>query len=81
MYNYQLVIPKVFLFAKVMQVAGVYDYEDNNGLQQALARNSWRVKAKRLLESIQKPTMQQIEHHMKEVCVGLLIGFLGFCLK
>ncbi|KAJ9173612.1 hypothetical protein P3X46_016729 [Hevea brasiliensis] len=57
---------KMIIALKVMRVAGVHDHQGNYGLEQALARNSWRVKSKRLLESIQKPTMQQIEQLMKE---------------
>lgn len=53
-----------------MAVAGVYDHQDKSDLELASARNLWRVRANRLLEGIQKPTMQQIQRHIKEVCVS-----------
>jgi histone demethylase JARID1 len=50
-------------------VAGVCDNQDKCDLELASARNSWRVRVKRLLEDAQKPTMQHIQRHMKEVCL------------
>ncbi|XP_012086902.1 lysine-specific demethylase 5B isoform X2 [Jatropha curcas] len=57
---------KIIIALKAAHMAGVYEKEVNYGLEMALARNSWRVKAKRLLDGAQKPAMQQIQQHTKE---------------
>ncbi|XP_055961578.1 lysine-specific demethylase JMJ17 isoform X3 [Mercurialis annua] len=66
-----LITRKLIIALKAMQSAGVYDHQGHYDLQLALARNSWRMKAKRLLDGVQKPAMQQIRGHMKE---GLAIN-------
>jgi histone demethylase JARID1 len=56
-------------------VAGLYDHQGNSNLDLAFARYSWRFKVNRLLEGLQKPTIQQIQQHLKEVC---FIDYLAF---
>ena len=54
--------------AQAIEVAGLYDHQANHNLELALARYSWRFKVSRLLGGLQKPTIQQIQQHLKEVC-------------
>ena len=54
--------------AQAIEVAGLYDHQANHSLELALARHSWRFKVNRLLGGLQKPTIQQIQQHLKEVC-------------
>ncbi|XP_048230426.1 lysine-specific demethylase 5B isoform X3 [Ricinus communis] len=61
-----MISKKLIIALKAVQVAGTYDRQGNFDLELALAKNSWRVKAKRLIDGVQKPTMQQIQGHMKE---------------
>ncbi|KAL0307431.1 UNVERIFIED_CONTAM: Death-inducer obliterator 1 [Sesamum angustifolium] len=49
-----------------MDVAGICDDEGNRKFELALARNSWKIRAEKLLGSAEKPTLQQIQHHLKE---------------
>ena len=58
-------------------MAGVCDNQDKCDLELASARNSWRVRVKRLLEDAQKPTMQHVQRHMKEVCLLLFNSFIS----
>ncbi|KAK1374392.1 Lysine-specific demethylase rbr-2 [Heracleum sosnowskyi] len=51
---------------KAVEVAGVYDHDSNCKFDLAIARNSWRVRAQKLLEPSLKPTVQQIQRHLKE---------------
>ncbi|KAK0586724.1 hypothetical protein LWI29_011387 [Acer saccharum] len=51
---------------KAIEVAGVYDHQSKKALDLALARHSWRVKVNKLLEGSTKPTIQQIQHYLKE---------------
>ncbi|PON84593.1 Autoimmune regulator [Trema orientale] len=51
---------------KATEVAGVCDLEVDRKLKLALSRNSWKLKVNRLLEGSQKPTIQQIQQHLKE---------------
>lgn len=54
-----------------MVLAGVYDSEDSQKIKSALTRNSWRIKAKKLLEGSRKPHIQEIQCILKEVnCVN-----------
>lgn len=66
-----VVVWKLSTALKAVEVAGVYDREINSKFELALARNSWKVRARRLLEGSQKPAIQQIQRHLKE---GLAIS-------
>lgn len=57
----------VTFFPQAVEVAGVYDRESNCKFELALARNSWRVRASKLLKGSQKPSIHQIQRLMKEV--------------
>ncbi|KAJ6388670.1 hypothetical protein OIU77_027094 [Salix suchowensis] len=61
-----VVCEKLTIALKATEVAGVCDNQDKCDLELASARNSWRVRGKRLLEDAQKPTMQLVQRHMKE---------------
>ncbi|XP_052209867.1 lysine-specific demethylase JMJ17 isoform X2 [Diospyros lotus] len=56
---------------KVVELAGIYDYQVNCKFDLALARNSWRVRANKLLGGLKRPTIQHIQQHLKE---GLTIS-------
>ncbi|GAB4856855.1 hypothetical protein Ancab_040504 [Ancistrocladus abbreviatus] len=51
---------------KALDVAGVCDPLASHKFDIALARNSWRVRAVKLLEDSQKPVIQQLQRHLKE---------------
>ncbi|KAM7531266.1 hypothetical protein LguiB_034676 [Lonicera macranthoides] len=61
-----IVTRKLSIALKAVEVAGVYDHHCNCKFEQALARNSWRLKTRKLLEGPQKTAIQQIERHLKE---------------
>jgi histone demethylase JARID1 len=48
-------------------VAGVYDQGGNCDLELALARYLWKIRVNILLSGEQKPTVEQIQKHLKEV--------------
>ena len=54
--------------AQAIEVAVLYDHQANRNLELALARYSRRFKVNRLLGGLQKPKIQQIQQHLKEVC-------------
>ncbi|WCJ26280.1 Lysine-specific demethylase 5D [Euphorbia peplus] len=60
-----IVSKKVIIALKAIRVAGVYDLQSINGFDLVVARYSWRTKAKRLLDSQQKPTMQLVQGLIK----------------
>ncbi|XP_071692833.1 lysine-specific demethylase JMJ17 [Rutidosis leptorrhynchoides] len=60
------VIYKLSTALKAAEVAEIYDRETNCKFEVALARNSWRVRASKLLNGSQKPSMQQIMRLLKE---------------
>lgn len=62
---------------QAVETSGVHDYHGNCKLELALARNSWRVRACKLLEGSEKPTIQQIQRHLKEVLLLLLSRLRG----
>ncbi|XP_050266962.1 lysine-specific demethylase JMJ17 isoform X1 [Quercus robur] len=61
-----VVSEKLTTALKAIEVAGLYDHQANHSLELALARYSWRFKVNRLLGGLQKPTIQQIQQHLKE---------------
>ncbi|KAL4603864.1 hypothetical protein ACB092_10G153600 [Castanea dentata] len=61
-----VVSEKLTIALKAIEVAGLYDHQANHNLELALARYSWRFKVNRLLGGSQKPTIQQIQQHLKE---------------
>ncbi|KAI3717976.1 hypothetical protein L1987_69941 [Smallanthus sonchifolius] len=54
-----------------VEVTGVYDRESNCKFDLALAGNSWRVRASKLLKGSQKPSFHQVQRLLKE---GLTIN-------
>ncbi|XP_019264663.1 PREDICTED: lysine-specific demethylase 5B isoform X1 [Nicotiana attenuata] len=66
------IIAKEFCVAlKAVHVVGAYDCEANSKLELALARTSWKIRAQRLLDGSQKPSIQVLQRHLKE---GLAVG-------
>ncbi|XP_059443642.1 lysine-specific demethylase JMJ17 isoform X3 [Corylus avellana] len=61
-----IVSEKLTIAIKAIEVAGLYDHQGNCNLDLAFARYSWRFKVNRLLEGLQKPTIQQVQQHLKE---------------
>ncbi|KAK2664046.1 hypothetical protein Ddye_002620 [Dipteronia dyeriana] len=61
-----IICNKLTTALKAIEVAGVYDHQSKKALDLALARHSWRVKVNKLLEGATKPTIQQIQHYLKE---------------
>ncbi|KAM7261600.1 hypothetical protein ACFE04_020677 [Oxalis oulophora] len=59
---------KLTIALKAVEVTGVYGHQGNCNLELALARNLWRDKVNRLLEGSEKPTIQQVQQHLKEGC-------------
>lgn len=50
-------------------MAGVCDQQDIYDLDLALSRHLWKIRVNKMLSSIQKPTIQDIQRHLKEVCI------------
>ncbi|XP_049378472.1 uncharacterized protein LOC125843295 [Solanum stenotomum] len=66
------IIAKKFCVAlKAVHIVGAYDSEANSKLELALARTSWKIRAQRLLDGSQKPSIQVLQRHLKE---GLAVG-------
>ncbi|XP_042483738.1 uncharacterized protein LOC122064092 isoform X4 [Macadamia integrifolia] len=65
---------RLLVAVKAFSVSGVYDHHSSCNLESALARNSWKIRVKRLLEGSQKPVIQQIQRLLKE---GLAINILS----
>ncbi|PSS11412.1 Lysine-specific demethylase [Actinidia chinensis var. chinensis] len=61
-----IIVEKLSVAMKAIEVAGVHDHQGNCNFELALARNSWRVRANKLLGGPQKPLIQQIQRHLKE---------------
>jgi len=61
-----IVSEKLTIAIKAIEVAGLYDYQGNCNLDLAFARYSWRFKVNRLLEGLQKFSIQQIQQYLKE---------------
>ncbi|XP_022720178.1 lysine-specific demethylase 5B isoform X3 [Durio zibethinus] len=55
---------------KAIGMAGVYDHQSYCDLERALARYAWRFRVARLLDALEngleKPSIQQIQQHLKE---------------
>ncbi|KAI3806172.1 hypothetical protein L1987_22067 [Smallanthus sonchifolius] len=62
-----LCVEKLSTALKAVEVAGVYDRENNCKFDLALAGNSWRVRASKLLKGSQKPSIHQVQRLLKEV--------------
>ncbi|CAI9094044.1 OLC1v1029693C1 [Oldenlandia corymbosa var. corymbosa] len=63
---------KVVTALKATNTAEVHDALGDSKFELVLARNSWKVRAQKLLQSSQKPTMQQVQRHVKEcqvICI------------
>ncbi|KAL6547914.1 hypothetical protein OROHE_009619 [Orobanche hederae] len=61
-----VVTQKICIALKAMDAAGITDHEGSRKFELALARTSWKIRAVKLLESAEKPTLQQIQIHLKE---------------
>ncbi|KAG6405770.1 hypothetical protein SASPL_133364 [Salvia splendens] len=57
---------KLCIALKATNVSGISDDEADLKFELALARNSWKIRADKFLRSSEKPTLQQIEHHLHE---------------
>ncbi|XP_027080412.2 lysine-specific demethylase JMJ17-like [Coffea arabica] len=62
---------KLVVALKALDSAGICDGEGNSKFELVLARNSWKVRAQKLLNGPQKPSLQQVQRHLKE---GLAIN-------
>ncbi|XP_059661778.1 lysine-specific demethylase JMJ17 isoform X2 [Cornus florida] len=65
------VAQKLSVALKAVETAGVHDHQGNCNFEMALARNSWRVTANKLLDCSQRPPILVIQCHLKE---GLAIS-------
>ncbi|KZV31546.1 lysine-specific demethylase 5B-like [Dorcoceras hygrometricum] len=61
-----IVIGKLSIASKAMEVAAACDGLGMKKFELALARNSWKIGAEKLLESSEKPSIQQVQHYLKE---------------
>ena len=61
---------EIVFVIQAREIQGVHDHEGDSNLMLALSRYSWRVRVDRLLEGSQKPTIQQIQQQLKEVCAA-----------
>ncbi|KAL3619294.1 hypothetical protein CASFOL_036864 [Castilleja foliolosa] len=68
-----VVTHKMGIALKAMDVAGIADHEKSRKFDLALATTSWKIRAEKLLDSAEKPTLQQIQNHLKE---GLAMNIL-----
>ncbi|XAR70302.1 hypothetical protein NMG60_11027112 [Bertholletia excelsa] len=66
-----IVVRKLSAIMKAVEVAGICDQQDTCNFELALARNSWRVRANKMLGSPLKTSIQHIQWHLKE---GLAIS-------
>ncbi|KAL2544111.1 uncharacterized protein Fot_13344 [Forsythia ovata] len=65
------VTEKMRIAYKAIELAGIYDGQGYRKFELALARNTWKIRTQKLLESAEKPTIQQILRLLKE---GLAIS-------
>ncbi|CAN4077732.1 unnamed protein product [Withania somnifera] len=66
-----IIAKKICVALKAVHVVGAYDCEANSKFELALARTSWKIRARRLLGDSQKPSIQVLQRHLKE---GLAVG-------
>lgn len=64
--DFSIITDKLVVALKAVEVAGLNDDHGNRNFELALARNSWRVRVHKTLESSQKPLIQQIESFLEE---------------
>ncbi|KAL3833496.1 hypothetical protein ACJIZ3_008232 [Penstemon smallii] len=57
---------KMCIALKAVDIAGVCDDQLIQEFELALGRNSWKIRAEKLLGSTEKPTIQQIQHNLEE---------------
>lgn len=65
--KFECLLIKNWFVMQAIELGGFYDDEGYCNLTLAISRYSWKVKVHRLLEGSQKPTIQQIQQHLKEV--------------
>lgn len=61
-----IISEKLIIAIKASKVAGVYDQGDKCDLELALAKYLWKIQVNILLSGVQKPTIEQIQKHLKE---------------
>ncbi|BBH03352.1 transcription factor jumonji domain-containing protein [Prunus dulcis] len=61
-----VIFGKLSTALKAREMEGVHDHEGDCNLMLVLSRYSWKVKVNKSLEGSQKPTIQQIQQHLKE---------------
>ncbi|XP_050375974.1 lysine-specific demethylase JMJ17 [Argentina anserina] len=61
-----VIFEKLATALKAIELQGFYDDEGYCNLTLALSRYSWKVRVDGLLEGSKKPTIQQIQQHLKE---------------
>ncbi|WCJ37793.1 hypothetical protein M5689_018894 [Euphorbia peplus] len=61
-----IVSKNVIIALKAIQLGGVYDHQSINDIDLVVARYSWRTKAKRLLDSQQKQTIELVQGLIKK---------------
>ncbi|KAI4315412.1 hypothetical protein L6164_028225 [Bauhinia variegata] len=64
--DFSTISEKLTIAIKAIGVAGVFDQHDNCDLELALGRHLWKVRVNELLNDLQKPSIQQIQKHLKE---------------
>ncbi|KAG9441229.1 hypothetical protein H6P81_017083 [Aristolochia fimbriata] len=65
---------------KVAAMAGVYDHEDSCNLLLALTRHSWKLRVIKLLESSNKPSIEQV-HHLLDEGIAINISSQDYYMK
>ncbi|CAL9030117.1 unnamed protein product [Prunus brigantina] len=61
-----VIFGKLSTALKAREMEGVHDHEGDCNLMLVLSRYSWKVKVNKSLDGSQKPTIQQIQQHLKE---------------
>lgn len=51
-------------------MAGVCDQGDSCDLELALAKHLWKIQVNTVLSGAVKPTIEEIQKHLKEVCTA-----------
>lgn len=60
-------VKRMVMSLQAMSISDICDDEANQKLELALARNSWKIRADKFLQSAEKSSLQQIQHHLHEV--------------